>query len=115
MTVNLSWTSHESLRVLSIRPEPAADEFADGLARVLAELRALFCDDGTEARVALVITLPAAVDPLAAAATEALAEGVRGIAGALTRELRERARINVVVTASDDPLPAALDFLAGDG
>ena len=120
MGVGLSWSSvagDPGLRVLAVRPEPGADLAAyvgDGLARVLGELRALYCG-GAAPRVALLEELPPDGDPLAAAAGEALAEGVRGIAEALTRELRERARVNVVIAGPGAAVAPALDYLAGEG
>jgi hypothetical protein len=122
MAVGLSWSSvagDPGLRVLAVRPEPADDAFAawvgDGLARVLGELRAVYCGGAAPPRVALLVELPPDGGPLEAAAGEALVEGVRGIAEALTRELRERARVNVVIAGPGAAVAPALDYLAGDG
>jgi hypothetical protein len=121
MAVELEWSAIGSLRVLSVRAaagagDPFAEWVGDGLARVLAELRAVFAD-GASARVALVAEPAPGGDPHAGAAAEALVEGLRGIAGALTRELRDRARVNVIVArpGSEDAVAPALEYLAGEG
>jgi hypothetical protein len=113
MPVELTWSDRGELRVLSVRPVAGADVFGDwvgdGLPRVLGELRSLLCSG--DARVAVVVDVPGDGEP----AADALVEGVRGIAEALTRELRERARVNVVVARPGSAVDPALDYLGGEG
>jgi hypothetical protein len=128
-SVSLAWTTVQEapgLRVLAVRPavgtgDALAAWVGDGLSALIAELRAACCEAGHTAprellRVAVLVEPPLSREPDDLAAAEALVEGVRGVVGSLTLELRERVRLNAVVAEQGRAggVPEALAFLARD-
>jgi len=100
-------------------PDPFATGVLDGCGALLAALRDLLADAGTEQpNVALVVVCPEPVDRWTHAAEHATVEAVRGAMQSLTPELGARARINVFVCRAEgdeDALDAALRFVASPG
>jgi hypothetical protein len=104
------------LLVLTLRPPASFTDaeqawLVDAQADLIGELRERLRGEGLPERVALVLQEPATADAGERAALAGVAEGLRGIAQALTLELAPRTRVNAVLCGDEAGQHEALALL----
>ena len=119
-------TRAPGITLIRVRVDPlAGDPFKecveDAVVALLRDLRdALPRPDSRDAeptRVAVMVELPHTDDPWRDAASNALAEAVRGVVGSITMELGGAVRLNTIIARDSSSQAAcdALEFLSSPG
>ena len=105
------------VRIDTLAADPFKQWVEDAVVDLLHDLRDALPEADSElaapARATVIVELPHVEDPFRDAASNALAEAVRGVVGSITMELGSAIRLNTVITrdAASQATQDALDFL----
>lgn len=119
-------TRAPGITLVRVRVDPLADDpfkecVEDAVIALLRDLRDALPEtdswDADPARVAVMVELAHTDDPWRDAASNGLAEAVRGVVGSITMELGGAVRLNTIIVRDSSSQAArdALDFLSSPG